>query len=286
MKQNFLLPAAAMSCGMVAFSLRFFQNHAGFDAAGLPIPGHSSGLILIVWFLLVAAVLALLAHRLPKDTGDGPAFPSVFATDSSALLCLPVAGILLMALSGLADLLEALTQTSLLTRLQAAADPYAAAEDVSLRLAPNAQLLMGLLTLAAAAALLPAAMSCRKRDAARPFNGDLPLAMPVALVVRLVLIYRLDSVNPSVAAYYVELLALVFLTLAFYRLSSFAFQAGRTRRFALYAGLAAVFSMAALADGGPLLSSLLLYVGGTATLMGFLLLWSPHPEESPASDPD
>lgn len=286
MKRYTLFPTAALVCGMVAFSLRLFQNHAGFDAAGLPIPGHSSALLLVVWLVLSAAALVLLSRKLPQDIGDGPAFPAAFATDSSALLCLPVAGALLMALSGLADLLEALTQTSLLTRLQAAADPYATVEDVSLSLAPNAQLLMGLLVLLAAAALLSAVVSCRRADHARPFRGELLLAMPVALVVRLVLIYRLDSIDPSVAAYYVELLALVFLTLAFYRLSSFAFQAGRTRRFALYAGLAAVFSMAALADGGPLLSSLLLYAGGTVTLLGFLLLRLAHTEEVPATDPD
>ena len=62
------------------------------------------------------------------------------------------------------------------------------------------------------------------------------------------------------------------MTLAFYRLSSFAFQAGRTRRFSLYAGAAVVLCAASLADGSAYLSSLLLYAGGAVTLMGFLLL--------------
>lgn len=283
MKKYILLPAA-LAGGILAFVLRLFQNRLGFDdVTGLPIPGHISGLALIVWFLLTAAALALLARRLPKDTGDSPAFPAAFTTDSSTLLCLPVAGVLLMALSGLVDLVEALTRTDLLTRLRAAADPYAVWEGTSLSLASNAQLLMGLLTLAAAAALLLAAVSCRSREEPRPFNSDLLLAMPVALVVRLVLIYRLDFVDPSLEAYYVELLALVFLTLAFYRLSSFGFRSGRTRRFALYGGLAVVFSLSALADGGPLLSSLLLYAGGTVTLLGFLLLRLARPDEAPAA---
>lgn len=287
MKRYPILPTAALVCGVVAFALRLVQNRTGFEAAtGLPVPGNSSALFLVVWLVLSAALLTLLVRKLPKDTGDGPAFPDAFTTDSSALLCLPVAGALLMALSGLADVLEALTQTSLLARFQAAADPYATLEDTTVSLSANAQLLMGLLVLLAAAALLTAAVSCRRADQTRPFRGELLLAMPVALVVRLVLIYRLDSIDPSVAAYYVELLALVFLTLAFYRLSSFAFQAGRTRRFALYAGLAVVFSMAALADGGPLLSSLLLYAGGTVTLLGLLLLRLAHTEDTPTSDPD
>lgn len=287
MKKQTQFLAVTLLCGATAFIGRLVQNRNGFEpTTGLPIPGHISGLALIVWLLLTAAVMALLAHRLPKDTGDGPAFPAAFTTGSSTLLCLPVAGVLLIALSGLVDLLEALTQTDLLARLRAAADPYAVLEDTTANLAPNAQLLMGLLVLLAAAALLLAAVSCRSREEPRPFNSELLLAMPVALVVRLVLIYRLDSTEPSVAAYYVELLALVFLTLAFYRLSSFGFQAGRTRRFALYAGLAAVFSMAALADGGPLLSSLLLYAGGAVTLLGFLLLRLAHPDEAPVPDPE
>ena len=67
------------------------------------------------------------------------------------------------------------------------------------------------------------------------------LLVPVVCpVIRLVLVYRVDSIDPVLSDYYLELLALVFLTLGFYRLSSFAFGAGRTDRFALYAGLAVV----------------------------------------------
>lgn len=58
-------------------------------------------------------------------------------------------------------------------------------------------------------------------------SGNVLLAPVGILVVRLVAAYRQDSVNPTLAAYYIELLALVFLTLAFYRLSSFAFRPGR-----------------------------------------------------------
>ena len=91
-------------------------------------------------------------------------------------------------------------------------------------------------------------------------------------MIRLVLTYRLDSVNPVLAAYYVELLALVFLTLGFYRLSSFAYKAGRTRRFALYTSAAVVLCLAALADSGCTFPARLLYAGGAVTLLGFLLL--------------
>ena len=133
---------------------------------------------------------------------------------------------------------------------------------------------MAVLSMLAAAGLFASLLACRRRDGAapRPVNGNWLLIPAVSLVVRLVLTYRIDSVDPSLSAYYVELLALVFLCLGFYRLSSFAFRAGRTRRFALYAGASIVLCIAALADGSPYLSSTLLYIGGALTLLGFLLL--------------
>ena len=76
--------------------------------------------------------------------------------------------------------------------------------------------------------------------------------------------------NCPVVAYYPELLAVVFLTLAFYRLSSFGFQCGRTRRFFQYAGAAVVLSLASLADGGGI-SMLLFYAGGALSLWGWML---------------
>ena len=137
----------------------------------------------------------------------------------------------------------------------------------------KALLLMGLLSLASAAGLFLAVVSCRPREGRKPVPAAALLSAPAALVVRLVLTYRIDSVNPALGAYYVELLALVFLTLGFYRLSAFAVQAGRTRRFALYAVPAVVLSLAALADRSIANQSApLLYLGGALTLLGFLLL--------------
>ena len=112
----------------------------------------------------------------------------------------------------------------------------------------------------------------RERETLRKLPAAITLIPVGALVIRLVLTYRIDSVNPSLSMYYVELLALVSLTLGFYRLSSFAFQAGQTRRFSLYAGASAVLCIASLADGSAYLSSMLLLAGGGLTLMGFLLL--------------
>ena len=79
------------------------------------------------------------------------------------------------------------------------------------------------------------------------------------------------------------LLALVFLTLAFYRFSAFAFDAGKRGRFTFYSGMAVVLCLASLADGGPLLSGLLLAAGGAVFLLGFLLMMPAAP--LPKNDP-
>lgn len=46
-------------------------------------------------------------------------------------------------------------------------------------------------------------------------QGSLLLVPVVCFVIRLVLVYRVDSINPVLSDYYLELLALVFLTLGF-----------------------------------------------------------------------
>ena len=277
MKKQMLLPLLAAVGGAAAFVLRLLQNRTGFEAAtGLPVPGNVPGLLLVVWLVVLAALFLLLVRRLPREADPGPAFPAEFAAADSRQLVLPVMGALLMALAGLADLAEALGAGNLLARLQAAADPYAAVEAAASGFSGRLQLLLALLSLASAAAVFLAAAACRGKTGEGAFQGAWLLVPPVALVVRLVLTYRLDSINPALEAYYVELLALGFLTLGFYRLSSFAFQSGRTRRFALYACAAAALGIAALADGGPHLSSLLLYAGGAAALLGFLLLRLAH----------
>lgn len=290
MKKQLLIPMLALPWGVLAFLLRLWQNHTGFEPdTGLPIPGAPAGMVLAVVLLAWAVCLCLLVFRFPRE--GTPTLPRDFPVPTSRLLMLPVAGMLLTAASGLADLYEGLTHGNLLAQLQSAAAPYGTVQ-VETGLASRAQLLLGVLTLISAAAMYSAIAACRgeMRDQESYRSAPLLLVPPVTLVIRLVLVYRLDSVNPALGAYYVELLALVFLTLTFYRLSSFAFQAGQTRRFVLYGGCAVVLSLAALADVGPHLSSSLLYAGGALYLLGFLILRLegpvlpiPVPEPSEAS---
>lgn len=134
-----------------------------------------------------------------------------------------------------------------------------------------------------AAGLFFAVRACgiKQRHNRLRFNGTWLLAPVLAMAVRLVLAYRVDSVNPALEAYYVELLALVFLNLAFYRFSSFSFGSGQTRRFALYTCCAVVLCMAAFCDSCSI-SARFLEIGGGLCVLGFLLLHlTPLPRPSP-----
>lgn len=290
MKKQLLLPLTAAVGGAAALALRLLQNQTGFESGtGLPVPGNVPALALAVLLAALAAALLLLSRAIPQETERGPFFPESFRTERAGLLAVPVAGLFLMAASGAADILLGVSLAGLPSAGaggEAAVLIYAAPA-AGMAFSPRARLLAGGLTLLAAICLFPAAAACRRRPGAPPRAADpaFLLVPPVCMVVRLVLTYRVYSVNPALQTYYVEILALVFLTLAFYRLSSFAYHAARTRRFALYAGAAVTVCIAALADGGEI-PNLLLYGGGALTLLGFLLLWLaevPPAAEAPAA---
>ena len=272
MKKHVVLPSVIALGGIGGFLLRLMQNRTGFDSAtGLPIPGNLAGIALIVFLAVVAGLLAMLAFRLPERSESPAEFPGDFSTTDTALLMFPVAGVFLMGLSGALDVLLGagiLTATTVAlpgigTLLLFTGNTFS----------PTVHLVMGAFTLVSAAALLSAVFACRRRTHLISRFEPASLVVPViALVVRLVLTYRVDSMNPSLTVYYVQLLALVFLTLGFFRLSAFAFGSGRVRPFALYTGCAAVLTLTLLADLDTPLASSLLYLGGSAVLVGCLIL--------------
>lgn len=286
MNKRFALPLTAALGGAAACVLRLLQNRTGYEPdTGLPIPGSLATLALAALLVCLGIALLLTARMLPAEEDPGPALPKDFSTDSAGLLTLPMCGVFLLALSALADLADGVRMLpeGIVSSQYAI---YGILREGGLGYSSRGQLLMGALELAAAASMFPVLAGCRRREGGptRRAPAAITLAPVAALVVRLVLTYRIDSVNPSLSMYYVELLALVFLTLAFYRLSSFAFQAGRTRRFALYAGASVVLCVASLADGSAYLSSMLLYAGGAATMLGFLLLRLTNSVEAEQDD--
>lgn len=253
MKRYRLFPIFTLACGCAAFLLRLSQFRDGFEAdTGLPIPGNLSGTLLIV--LLAAVVVFLLAsvRILPDDREAPPTFPDAFAVLNAAALTPVVIGVFFLAISGGLDILSGF----------GAAAAFGSQREC---------LLMGAMSVISAACYVPAIFIFRKKEteAERPWNGKLFLLPVVCLVIRLVLVYRQESVNPALAAYYTELLSLVLLTLALYRLSSFAFQVGQTRRFVLYAVPAAILCAAVLAEGHSL-SMTLFYAGYAILLVGLL----------------
>ena len=270
MKQSMRFPLLILAGGAGAFLLRLLQRSSGFEAeSGLPIPGNLPALALIVWFLILAAACFLAARAwLPAEGEDSPLFPEGFSTASAGLLTPAVMGIFLLAASGVLDVAAGIFPGPLVISADGTTAPLRDA-----LFSQREYLLLGALSLLSAVCLFPAIPACRIRqtdEPHRPFQGPLLLVPVCCLVVRLVLTYRAVSVNPSLADYYPELLAVVFLALAFYRLSSFAFRAGRSRRFALYAALAIAFCLATLADF-PDPSRLLFYAGGALALFGSLL---------------
>lgn len=278
MKKQLLLPLAAVAGGAAALVLRLLQNKTGFESStGLPIPGNLPGLALVILLAVLALVLAALSRLLPREHEDGPFFPEDFRTAGAGLVTLLVTGIFLMAVAGGLEIAVGGALLSLAGQAPGGPDGPTVLFSTwgpGLAVSPKTRVMMGALALASAVSLLPAAVSCRRRPGVRPriASPALLLIPPVCMVARLVLAYRVDSVNPALAAYYVEILALTFLTLAFYRLSSFAYHAARTRRFALYAGAAVVLCLTAVADAGGLPAALF-YIGAALTLLGFLLLW-------------
>lgn len=276
MKKYMLWPLLAVIGGGAAFVLRLLQRGTGFEAdTGLPIPGNPYAVLLVIWFVVVAAGCLLAARAtLPADREDPPLFPAGFSVSSPGLLTPAVMGIFLLAASGVLDLISGLgDRVPVLTGGDVAVTyVYGFDPGYSSLFSANEHVIVGVLSLLMAVSLFPAIPACRVRpegETRKPLQGALLLVPVCCLVVRLVLTYRAVSSDPSLTDYYPELLAVVFLTLAFYRLSSFAFRAGRTRRYALYAVLAIAFCLATLADL-PDPARLLFYLGGALTLFGFL----------------
>lgn len=104
---------------------------------------------------------------------------------------------------------------------------------------------MGLLAVVAGICLLAGVAICRKTPDTEP---QILLAVPVLLLARLIFAYRRIPVTPVLANYYLELLGLMLLILASYRLSGFAVQAGGPRTFGFYADLTAILAVTLLAD--------------------------------------
>ena len=217
---------------------------------------------------------SLLCRQLPNEKGPSHLPFSVhFASRSSAAWALVVGGIFLWCLSGLASLLPMLLSRGVLYT-STASGLYYPVSAVTRRVS----MLLAALLIPAALCFFPSVIAGRRGED-RQVNGNLLLLPVIYLILRLTISFREMSINASQQVYYVELLALILLTLSLYRLSSFAFQCGNTRRFALYSVPAAILCITALADAASL-SDRLFFCGGGALALGFLMLRLSAPLDS------
>ena len=227
MKQCDKKSLLTLCLGAAGMSLRLLQNMTGFEpGTGLPIPGSIPGILLPVLLALSAVILFRMNSKLPKGPVEVPLSRLLNWNDKEGLFAI-LAGGCVMALSG------------------------------------RSGVVMGLLAVVAGICLLVGMAICRKTPDTEP---QILLAVPVLLLARLIFAYRLYSVDPVLANYYLELLGLMLLILASYRLSGFAVQAGGPRMFGFYADLTAILAVTLLADGH---SAALLPLGGAAALEGF-----------------
>ena len=101
-----------------------------------------------------------------------------------------------------------------------------------------------------------------------PLPGVVLLTPVYALVLQLIFVYRATAVDPVLANFYPEILALAALTAAFLEFSAFAFRNGAPRIFVPLASMAVVLCVCTAA-GTRELSLLLFYPGFALILLGY-----------------
>ena len=267
MKKTAFFPLLSIFGGVICFVLRTLQNRSGFEAdTGLPISGSIYGYLLPATLSILAVAAFLLCLRLPSEKGDSSLpFSAQFRTANPLTLMLVIGGIFLWCLSGIADLLPAfLSRGEWYTGT--ASGLYYPVSDTTRRVS----MILSLLIIPAAVCLFPTAVAARRGEDNRLVGNSL-LFPVVYLILRLTVSYREMSINASQQTYYVELLAFILLILSLYRLSSFAFRCGNTRRFVLYTTPAITLCITAITDVSST-GDLLFFCGSTAMLLGFLMM--------------
>ena len=218
--------------------LKILEVRTGFDEAGLPVGGKAS-LALPLVLIAAAAVFVLPARSYPaqRDLVGGMDEYFDFAETLPVMLC--VLGAFALFASAAASLL--FSSRSLLT------------------------ILLAVFRVAAGASVIYALFALRRGD---PISGVVLLTPVYALVLQLIFVYRATAVDPVLAHFYVEILALAALTAGFLEFSAFAFRNGAPRIFLPLAAMAVVLCVCTAA-GTRELSSLLFYPGFALISLGY-----------------
>lgn len=271
MKNQKKLALVTAAGAVAAVLLRLLQQLTGFEEhTGLAKTGHPAGILLPLVLAAAAVGVWLLSRGESRAAEDRP-FAESFSTDAAAQLTVIVMGIFLMAVGGALQVVFGVMGSGLQNVVLSGGMMGLVWMGA---VSPTEVLMLGLCAVASAVCLFPAAAACRRREGEelRTVSGELLLVPVVCMVVRLVLIYRINSIDPVLQAYYVELLAVVFVTLAFYQLAGFAVGQGRPRAYCICSSLALVLCAATLADGHDI-SGTVFYAGCGLTVLGFRLLY-------------
>ena len=218
--------------------LRILNLRTGFDGAGLPVGGTDS-LALPLVLLIAAIVFALLGRSYPAQrdlSGDIEEYFD-FAETLPVMLC--VLGAFALFASAVAGFL--FSAHSFLT------------------------ILLAVFRVAAGVSVIYALFALRRGGA---LPGVVLLTPVYALVLQLIFIYRATAVDPVLAHFYPEILALAALTAGFLEFSAFAFRNGAARIFVPLTAMAVIFCFCTAA-GTRELSSLLFYPGCALILLGY-----------------
>lgn len=225
---------------LAAAVLRAAQCRGGFDAEGLAVKGNLPGMLLLVLLVLAAAYFILAARKLPARRDAAGGLGDVFAFRSMPAAACAVCGAFLAA---------------------AGAALFAMGASGSL-----VRLLLAVFAIEAAAVVLYAVFALYR---GKPVQNTALLSPACCLVVYLIFLYRADAADPVLARIYIELLAVVALTLSALERAAFAFQNGSPRVYPPVSAMAVVLSAAAAAElRSP--ASFLLFAGCAFIEFGFL----------------
>ena len=236
MKKLNALPLILFSAA--AALLRILDLRTGFDGAGLPVGGFASYALPLV-LVAAAAVFVLLARSYPVQRDMSGSMEEYFDFAETLPVMLCVIGAFALIASAAAGLL--FSSRTLLS------------------------VLLAVFRAAAGASVIYALFALRRGET---LSGVVLLTPVYALVLQLIFIYRATAVDPVLADFYVEILALAALTAAFLEFSAFAFRNGAPRIFVPLAAMAVVLCFCT-AVGVQSLSSLLFYPGSALILCGY-----------------
>ena len=218
--------------------LRILELCTGFDGAGLPVGGFAS-LALPLMLIAAAAAFVLLARAYPAQRDLVGSIGEHFDFTETLPVMLCVLGAFSLFVSAGAGLL------------------------FSSRALPA--VLLAVFRAAAGASVIYALFALRRSEM---LPGVILLTPVYALVLQLIFVYRATAIDPILADFYVEILALAALAAAFLEFSAFAFRNGAPRIFVPLAAMAVILCVCT-AVGAQTFSSLLSYSGFAFILLGY-----------------